>query len=146
MRPCARTLGHIRRTRWNIAERGFALEYTGTASIPQRCSNTHFQTEDSRMNIKTTTVSSLSLALAAAAMFATAPAAHAGTTAKAQMGHCLGANACKGHGACKSAANACKGKNACKGQGFTVATAKNCKIAGGKFEMPMPSKTEANKA
>ena len=35
------------------------------------------------------------------------------------MGHCVGANACKGQGACKGASNACKGRNACKGQGFT---------------------------
>ena len=61
-------------------------------------------------------------------------------------GKCIGANACKGHGACKSAANACKGKNACKGQGFTEATAKDCKVAGGKFELPKPAKPAAKKA
>ena len=98
------------------------------------------------MNTKTATVSGLMLAMTAAALFAGAPVAHAGTTAKAQMGHCMGANACKGHGACKSAANACKGKNACKGQGFTVANAKDCKVAGGKFEMPKPEKAAAKKA
>ncbi len=98
------------------------------------------------MNTKTTISSGLSLAIAAAALFAGAPIAHAGTTAKAQMGHCMGANACKGHGACKSAANSCKGQNACKGQGFTEATAKDCKVAGGKFELPKPAKPAAKKA
>ena len=98
------------------------------------------------MTSKTTTVSGLSLAVAAAALFLGAPMAHAGTAAKAQMGHCMGANACKGHGACKSAANACKGQNACNGQGFTETTAKDCKVAGGKFEMPKPAKAEAKKA
>ena len=98
------------------------------------------------MSTKTTTISGLSLAIAAAALFAGAPVAHAGTAAKAQMGHCMGANACKGHGACKSAANACKGQNACKGKGFTEATAKDCKVAGGKFELPKPEKAAAKKA
>ena len=60
-----------------------------------------------------------------------APAAFAGDA----KGHCVGANACKGHGACKSATNACKGHNACKGQGFTETTAEECaKIKGAKFE------------
>ena len=71
---------------------------------------------------------------------------HAGTTGKAQMGHCMGANACKGHGACKSAANACKGQNACKAQGFTETTAKDCKVAGGKFELPKKDKAAEKKA
>ncbi|MBS0238090.1 MAG: hypothetical protein JSR89_06675 [Proteobacteria bacterium] len=47
------------------------------------------------------------------------------------MGHCIGANACKGQSACKSAKNTCKGQNACKGQGFTKTTRKGCKT--GKF-------------
>ena len=96
------------------------------------------------MNTKTTTASGLMLAMTAAALFAGAPVAHAGTAAKAQMGHCMGANACKGHGACKSAANACKGQNACKGHGFTESTAETCKTAGGKFEAPKPQKKAAD--
>ena len=55
----------------------------------------------------TTTVSGLSRASAAAALFLGAPIANAGETGTAKTGHCVGANACKGHGACKSAANAC---------------------------------------
>ena len=93
---------------------------------------------------KTTTISGLSLAVAAAALFLGAPVANAGQTATAKTGHCMGANACKGHGACKSAANACKGQNACKGHGFTESTADACKTAGGKFEAPKPQKKAAD--
>lgn len=53
----------------------------------------------------------------------------------AAKGHCVGANACKGTSACKTAKNACAGKNACKGTGFTVTTKEECdKIEGAKFE------------
>ena len=79
------------------------------------------------MTTKTTTLSGLSLAVAAAALFLGAPIANAGETGTAKTGHCVGANACKGHGACKSAA-------------------KDCKVTGGKFEMPKPAKAEAKKA
>jgi hypothetical protein len=45
---------------------------------------------------------------------------------------CLGANACKGQSACKTATNDCKGKNACKGKGYVITTdAKSCTDAGG---------------
>ncbi len=51
------------------------------------------------------------------------------------QGHCVGANACKGHGACKSASNSCKGHNACKGKGFLSMTKAECeKIKDAKFE------------
>ena len=95
---------------------------------------------------KTTTISGLSLAVAAAALFLGAPIANAGQTATAKTGHCMGATASKGHGACKSAATACKGQHACKGQGFTETSAKDCQVAGGKFEVPKPVKPEAKKA
>jgi hypothetical protein len=50
-------------------------------------------------------------------------------------GHCMGANACKGKSACKTANNACAGKNACKGQGFKEMTKADCdKIEGATFE------------
>ena len=79
----------------------------------------------------TTTVSGLSLAIAAAALFLGAPIANAGETGTAKTGHCVGANACKGHGACKSAANSCKGQNACKGHGFKAMKAGECLTKGG---------------
>ena len=82
------------------------------------------------MDVKTT--SSLTLAAAAAAMFALAPiSAGAGEgTVK-----CVGGNTCKGHSACKTANSECKGHNACKGQGFVMtATEAACKEAGGTVE------------
>lgn len=79
--------------------------------------------------------SGASIAVAAATFIlagALAPVAHAAEGAK---GHCVGANACKGQGACKSAANDCKGQNACKGKGFLAMTKEECdKIKGAKFE------------
>ena len=44
---------------------------------------------------------------------------------------CLGVNACKGKGACKSSHNGCKGKNACKGQGMVKMTKAQCDAIGG---------------
>ena len=57
---------------------------------------------------------------AAAATLLIAGAALSAPTQIAQegIGHCNGANSCKGKGACKTASNACKGQNACKGKGF----------------------------
>ncbi|MGB0749554.1 MAG: hypothetical protein ACPGO3_12490 [Magnetospiraceae bacterium] len=62
----------------------------------------------------------ITLASAAAALFlSTAAATVAPSPAHAADGvKCVGANACKGHGACKTASNDCKGMNACKGQGW----------------------------
>ena len=67
------------------------------------------------MDVKTT--SSLTLAAAAAAMFALAPV----TASASDEVKCVGANACKGHSACKTATTECKGQNNCKGQGFVMA-------------------------
>ncbi len=50
----------------------------------------------------------------------------ASASAASEKGHCMGANACKGKGACKTDANACKGQNGCKGQAFTEATKAKC--------------------
>ncbi len=79
--------------------------------------------------------SGTTIAAAAAALLlagaALAPIAQAGEA----VGHCIGANACKGMGACKSASNACKGQNACKGKGFLALTKTECaKTPGTKFE------------
>ena len=82
------------------------------------------------MDVKTT--SSLTLAAAAAAMFALAPVS-AGAAEEAVK--CVGGNACKGHSACKTANSECKGLNACKGQGFVmVADEAACMEAGGEVE------------
>lgn len=81
------------------------------------------------MDVKTT--SSLTLAAAAAAMFALAPIS---ASAGDEEMKCVGANACKGQSACKTASSECKGLNACKGQGFVMATKAACEEAGGTVE------------
>ena len=81
------------------------------------------------MNVKTT--SSLTLAAAAAAMFALAPI----SASAADEVKCVGANACSGQSACKTATSECSGKNACKGQGFIMAADEAaCTEAGGTVE------------
>ncbi len=82
-------------------------------------------------------ITGLTLAAAAAAIFAATPMmANASSHASAEpvQGHCVGANACKGQSACKTASSDCKGLNACKGQGFTSSTEAECDTAGGEFE------------
>jgi hypothetical protein len=76
---------------------------------------------------------------AAAAVFVLAGSAVApAADAKEAKGHCVGANACKGKSACKTASNACKGQNACKGKGFVEMTESKCKkIEGAHFERGM---------
>ena len=81
------------------------------------------------MDVKTT--SSLTLAAAAAAMFALAPIS---ASADSHEVKCVGGNACKGQSTCKTANSECKGLNACKGQGFVMVTAAACTEAGGTVE------------
>ncbi len=87
------------------------------------------------MNNITTGLSGLSLALVAASLASVSvPANAAGTAAKAEVGHCMGVNSCKGHNDCKTAANACKGEGGCKGQGFVATTSDACTAMGGKMD------------
>lgn len=82
-------------------------------------------------------------ATAAVLMLTGAVAANAADEKMADAkGHCIGANACKGQGACKTAKNECAGHNGCKGQGFLEKTKAECdKIDGAKFEaMAEPAK------
>lgn len=74
------------------------------------------------------TGSSLTLAAAAAAMFALAPVS---TSMAEETVKCVGGNTCKGQSACKTATSECKGHNACKGQGFVMLTEAACMEAGG---------------
>jgi hypothetical protein len=88
------------------------------------------------MKTSSKSLTGATLAAAAAALFlaGAAPApAHAATDGV----KCHGTNACKGHGACKSAANACKGQNACKGKGFTMTKDEaECTAKGGSTAEP----------
>jgi len=78
--------------------------------------------------------SGASIAVAVATLILTgalAPVPHA----EEAKGRCVGANACKGQGACGSASNNCMGQNACKGKGFLVMTKEECdKIEGATFQ------------
>ena len=73
----------------------------------------------------------MALAAAAAAMLAGAPM---GAMADDAQGKCMGANSCKGKGACATATNACAGMNSCKGKGFLKMTKTECAKVGGTFE------------
>jgi hypothetical protein len=82
--------------------------------------------------------SGASIATAAAAMFIAGAVAAPAVEAKEAKGHCVGANACKGKSACKTASNGCKGMNSCKGMGFLEKTKSQCKkIKGARFEAAM---------
>ena len=81
------------------------------------------------MDVKTN--SSFALAAAAAAMFALAPI----SASAADEVRCVGANACKGQSACKTATSECKGLNTCSGKGFVMAADEAaCMEAGGTVE------------
>lgn len=70
-------------------------------------------------------IAGAAIAAAAAALFASGVVGAAEESSGVQV-KCYGANACKGHGECKTSMNACKGKNACKGQGFTKMSERAC--------------------
>lgn len=82
----------------------------------------------------TNSISKLSLAAAAAALFSAAvvPAVHAAEGGSATV-KCAGINACKGQSKCATAENACAGQNSCKGKGWLpTASASECTEKGGK--------------
>jgi hypothetical protein len=68
--------------------------------------------------MKTARLTGIVLATAAAGMFMASSVALADDTAAGVK--CEHSSACKGKGACKTAANSCKGQNACKGEGMTM--------------------------
>lgn len=75
------------------------------------------------------------LAATAAAMLLGGVAATPVFADDAPVGHCVGANACKGLGSCKTASNSCKGQASCKGQGWVSLTEEQCKQVGaGQFK------------
>jgi hypothetical protein len=76
------------------------------------------------------------LAAAVGAMFLTSPAFaqdSSGGTSQANV-KCIGANSCKGQGACKGGNHSCKAQNSCKGQGFVITSnAQECNAKGGYY-------------
>ena len=82
-------------------------------------------------------VSAVATLFLATAAMAQEPDAAASSGAQMQSASvkCVGANACKGQGACKSAQNDCKGHNACKGKGFVNTSSQDeCTQKGGHVE------------
>lgn len=78
----------------------------------------------------------LSVAAAAAALFATAGFSTAVQAADDGMVKCSGINSCKGSSECKTAKSECKGHNSCKGQGWVSKKSEaECTKAGGKVMM-----------
>ena len=90
------------------------------------------------MKIDITSGAAIAAAAAALLIAGTAVSKPLQLAADDAKGHCMGANACKGQTACKTAGNACKGQNACKGKGFMEMTKDECDKAKGTFE---PSKS-----
>ncbi len=87
------------------------------------------------MKIDVNSGAAIAAAAAALLIAGTAISAPMQLAAGDAKGHCMGANACKGKGACKTASNACAGQNACKGKGFLEMTKEECaKIEGTTFE------------
>ena len=85
--------------------------------------------------ILASTVASLFLATAALAQDSGMAASPSGSQMQAAKVKCIGANACKGQGACKSTQNDCKGQNACKGKGFVnTSSPDECSQKGGHTE------------
>lgn len=70
-------------------------------------------------------ITGLAIAAAAASLFASGLVGAADESSGVQV-KCFGANACKGHGQCKTSMNECKGHNACKGKGFVKMTERAC--------------------
>ena len=73
--------------------------------------------------------SGAALAATAAALLMSGTIAVSTAQAADAKGHCVGANACGGKSACKTAKNECGGKNKCKGQGFVEMTKADCDAA-----------------
>lgn len=84
--------------------------------------------------MKMNPMSGATLAAAAAALILAGAISVPTASAQSGEGKCVGANACKGHSACKTAKSSCKGLNACKGQGFTMSSKEACDKAKGRFE------------
>jgi uncharacterized membrane protein len=87
-------------------------------------------------NRKIQKLSGVAIAIAAAGLLAGCQSnggasSASATSAKTDLAHCYGVNACGGHNDCKGANNACAGKAACKGQGFVAIPAKACGDIGG---------------
>jgi len=77
-------------------------------------------------------VAGTTLAATAAALILAGSIGLTPVPASAESVKCLGINACKGQGSCKTANNSCKGQNSCKGLGWVEqSNSEACTAAGG---------------
>jgi hypothetical protein len=76
--------------------------------------------------MKITAKSGAAMAAAAATLVLAGAASAPAFAAEMAKGHCVGANACKGKSACKTATSECGGKNSCKGTGYIESTKDEC--------------------
>lgn len=74
---------------------------------------------------KSTKLSGIAMAAAAAMLFASAPLTTASAADAAKV-KCEGGNSCKGKSACSTAKNSCQGLNSCKGQGWVSLSKSDC--------------------
>ena len=85
--------------------------------------------------MKVSVRSGASIAAAVALLILGGAVSASAQAAEEGKGHCVGANACKGKSACKTASNECAGLNACKGKGYLEMTKAECdKVQGATFE------------
>src|SRR6516162_4967265 len=98
----------------------------GPGASVGRVDRSKILTKETRMQT-TKKVGGAAVAAAAALLFG-ALATHTASADEAKV-KCMGANACKGQSACKSAQHACKGMNSCKGQGFLEMSKADCDTA-----------------
>ncbi len=77
-------------------------------------------------------IAGATLAATAAAMILAGGIGLTASPASAESVRCMGINACKGQGSCKTASNSCKGQNSCKTHGWVEqSSAETCTAAGG---------------
>jgi uncharacterized membrane protein len=86
------------------------------------------------MNIKNSTVSGSTLAIAAVSLALSGTVLSPAKAATPGKVHCFGVNSCRAKSDCHTPKNACKGMNACKARGWlNVESEKACTDAGGKI-------------
>ena len=76
-------------------------------------------------------VTGISIAIAAAAWFSTAPLQASSSSDNVR---CHGVNSCKGRGSCATANNQCAGQNSCRGKGVLEMSRSACEAEGGTAE------------
>ena len=81
---------------------------------------------------KSSKLTGMAFATAAAMLFSTAPIATA-SAADAKV-KCEGVNSCKGTSACSTATSACQGQNSCKGKGWLQLPKAECDAAKAKLK------------